>query len=280
MSLKPESLPDPPAAPDPVTGLRRRPAGWWLSGAPWALAAAFACCSVGLLGRAIGLYRELQQVQRQHLADLRIAAELRAQLAGSKEQARLSASNLQAQLVEVERLALEKAAEAERQKRTLQDQLHRKTTELEQERQTFRRQLAAKEADNQALQDAVAKLTTENRERLRQIELLVLRPVAAAAELRPAPVGAVAWDGAYQRGVALIANLRPAPAGQDHQLWLHDPKYPIPISAGVLPRASPEPVRLWFKPLFPIQHLTKVSLTLEVQGGADKPQGPLLLEGP
>lgn len=280
MALHTEPPPESPLEPDPVTGLRRRPPGWWLGWAPWVLAAAFACCGVGLLARATSLYRQLQEARRQQVADRRTIAELRAQLTAATQQAQRDASNFQARLAELERLALEKVAEAERHQRALQDQLQRKTTEWEQERQTFRRQLAAQTADNQALQDAVAKLTADNRQRLTQIELLVLQPVAAAAQLRPPPLGAVAWDGPQQRGLALIENLRPPPPGQDHQLWLHDPKYPIPISAGLLPRPASGPVRHPFKPLFPIQHLTKVTLTLETQGGTDKPQGPVLLESP
>jgi|GEM_PF-2644327 hypothetical protein len=280
MSLHPDSTSEWSPQPDPVTGLPRRPAGWWQARLPWGLTAAFAICSVALLARATALYRQLQQAQRQYLAQIRTVAELRAQLTHCTNQAQLDLSNLQAKLAGVEQWALEKTAALQQQQRALEAELQRKTAELEQERLTYRRQLAAKTADNQALQDAVAKLTLENRDRLTNVNLLVLRPGATTPEHRPLPIGALVWDGPQQRGLALVQHLPSPPAGQAHQLWLHDPKYPIPISAGVLPRTTSGLVRYWFKPLFPIQQLTKASVTLEAAGDQDKPQGPVLLESP
>ena len=36
-----------------------------------------------------------------------------------------------------------------------------------------------------------------------------------------------------QRGVFVVQNLKPLPADKDYQLWVIDPKYPTPVSAGV-----------------------------------------------
>ena len=266
---------DPPAS-DPLTGAHRREPNSWVALIPWVLAAGFALCCVVLLALAFALRREIQQAERRLEESRRNAADLRRQVNSANEESRTNATNFQARLADFQRLTLQRTAESERAKRALQDELQTKTAALARERSEFQRRLTAKAGDIQALEEAVAKVTLENKERLTHLNVLLLRPTADASSA----IGVVVWDRPQQRGLVRVENLGTAPPGQDHQLWLHDPKYPIPISAGVLPAVKNGSMRHGFKPLFTIEHLTKVTVTLERRGGVDKPQGKVVMESP
>jgi hypothetical protein len=102
------------------------------------------------------------------------------------------------------------------------------------------------------------------------LRILLLTPVD---DLAPAGLAVVVWDGAIQRGLLYAENLLTPPSGRDYQVWLHDPKYPIAINAGILPAPVDGSIRHFFKPVFPIEKLTRVTLSIERKGGVEKQQG-------
>jgi anti-sigma-K factor RskA len=205
----------------------------------------------------------------------RKAAELGQDLAAWQAESMTGATNLQVRLTNFHRQVLQKALDSERQKTDLENLLHSRTTNWAQAKAELERQLAARTADTQALQEALAKALAENKERLGLLRVMLLW---RAAGTRPPAVGAVIWDKSLQRGLFLAENLSPPPLGRDHQLWLHDPRYPVPISAGVLPDSGGASLRFDFKPTFPIEQLTRAELSIERKGGTDTRQGRVVME--
>lgn len=265
-----------PACGDPAGPAERGPVSPWLAWMPWMLASGFALCCVVLLGLAFSLRSQTQSAERRLEETLRQAAALRQQLASWQEESRTSATNFQGRLADFQRQVVQRTLEFERQKAAAEAALRAQAAQWTQEKAALERQLAARAADVQALQEALAKVLAENKERLGPLRIILLRPTAEAP---PQAGGALVWDGPAERGLLQVDNLGPPPADRNHQLWLHDPQYPVPISAGVLPAASGTAVRFAFKPLFPIAQLSRVTLTVERSGGTDKPQGTVLLEG-
>jgi anti-sigma-K factor RskA len=83
----------------------------------------------------------------------------------------------------------------------------------------------------------------------------------------PKAVAVSLWDDKEQRGVFLVQNLKPLPADKDYQLWVIDPKYPTPVSAGVFQVDAQGNVRLQFKANKLIESANKFAVTLEPKGG-------------
>lgn len=79
------------------------------------------------------------------------------------------------------------------------------------------------------------------------------------------------WDEQAQRGVFLVQNLKPLPADKDYQLWVIDPKYPTPVSAGVFQVDAQGNMRLQFKTEKPIETAGKFAVTQEPKGGLTVP---------
>lgn len=247
-----------------------RAAVGWLLWAPWVLAFGFAVCCVVVLVMANKLRHETATAQLRLAEMSRKAGDLADQLAAWQGDTQARATNFQAFLTNFQRQILQKTLELERQKNALESQLKEKASTAERERDTLQRQLDSRLAENQTLQAALTKMLTERQDRLAPLRILLLTPVD---DLAPAGLAAVLWDGSIQRGMFQIQNLLPPPPGQDYQLWLHDPKYPIPISAGILPPAERGTLRYSFKPVFPIENLTQASVSLERKGGSAKQQG-------
>jgi anti-sigma-K factor RskA len=96
---------------------------------------------------------------------------------------------------------------------------------------------------------------------------------------RSSPTRATAiWNQALQEGVFSAEKL-PAPApDKDYQLWIIDPKYPDPVSAGIFAvDARTGEARLHFRPSRPIATAAKFAVSCERKGGRPKPEGPIVL---
>ncbi len=137
------------------------------------------------------------------------------------------------------------------------------------------------------LNDALARIATSGKEEadlqaqladLRTRDALSQIKIAALASMlkgAPQAMAVVAWDGNAQRGIVKTLNV-PAPgADKDYQLWIIDPGYKQPVSAGVLDPAAGTN----FQPLHPIAKADKFAVSLEKKGGAPEPQGPIVLVG-
>jgi anti-sigma-K factor RskA len=112
------------------------------------------------------------------------------------------------------------------------------------------------------LQHAVATLQETNR--LASLRIAMLGSMLADS---PKAVAVSLWDDQQQRGVFVVQNLKPLPADKDYQLWVIDPKYPTPVSAGVFQVDGQGNVRLAFKADKLIQSANKFAVTQEPKGG-------------
>jgi len=87
----------------------------------------------------------------------------------------------------------------------------------------------------------------------------------------PKAVAVGLWDKDQQRGVFVVQNLRPLPADRDYQLWVIDPKYPTPVSAGVFQVDVQGNVRIQFKTDKLIESANRFAVTEEPKGGLPTP---------
>jgi anti-sigma-K factor RskA len=118
----------------------------------------------------------------------------------------------------------------------------------------------------QDLQHAVATLQETNR--LANLRIAMLNSMLADS---PKAVAVGLWDEKEQRGVFVVQNLKPLPTGKDYQLWVIDPKYPAPVSAGVFQVDAQGNVRLQFKVDKLIETADKFAVTEEPKGGLPAP---------
>ena len=87
----------------------------------------------------------------------------------------------------------------------------------------------------------------------------------------PKAVAVSLWDNQQQRGVFVVQNLKPLPADEDYQLWVMDPKYPTPVSAGVFQVDAQGNMRVQFKADKLIESANKFAVTEEPKGGLPTP---------
>jgi anti-sigma-K factor RskA len=120
--------------------------------------------------------------------------------------------------------------------------------------------------ETQGLQQAVATLQETNR--LAGLRIAMLNSLLADA---PKAVAVSLWDEKQQRGVFVVQNLKPLPVDKDYQLWVMDPKYPTPVSAGVFQVDAQGNVRLQFKADKLIASPDKFAVTEEPKGGRPTP---------
>ena len=85
------------------------------------------------------------------------------------------------------------------------------------------------------------------------------------------------WDASGQQGKVRFENLPPPAADQDYQMWIIDPRYPAPVSAGIFATGTGPTVDVAFKPRQPIALADKFAVSLERKGGSASPQGPIVL---
>jgi anti-sigma-K factor RskA len=116
------------------------------------------------------------------------------------------------------------------------------------------------------LQQTVAALRETN-----NLENVRIALLASLLTDSPKAVAVSLWDNQQQSGVFVVQNLKPLPADRDYQLWVIDPKYKIPVSAGVFQVDNQGDVRLAFKANKKIVTADKFAVTLEPKGGLPTP---------
>lgn len=89
----------------------------------------------------------------------------------------------------------------------------------------------------------------------------------------------VVWDSEEQRGVVKLANLPKPAAGKDYQLWVVDPKYPTPVSGGVLTVDDSGQASINFRAAQLIEHADKFAISVEQAGGVANAAGPVIFAG-
>lgn len=118
-------------------------------------------------------------------------------------------------------------------------------------------------------------------------ELRATDPLARAAFVSltsptgelPQAKAVIVWQADKQSGVITISHLPPAAAGHDYQLWTIDAKRADPISAGVIHVEANGLTHIRFKPSENASQVKAFAISVEREGGAPKPEGPIILIG-
>ena len=87
----------------------------------------------------------------------------------------------------------------------------------------------------------------------------------------PKPVGVCLWDSRQQSGVLATQYLTPLPPEHDYQLWIIDPQYLAPVSAGVFQVDNMGVAHIHFKPDKTIATARQFTVTMEPKGGSPAP---------
>jgi anti-sigma-K factor RskA len=116
------------------------------------------------------------------------------------------------------------------------------------------------------LRATVARLRESNR--IANFRIAVLDSLLAAD---PKAVAVSVWDNELQDGVFIVRNLKQLPGDKDYQLWIIDPKYPSPVSAGVFQVDAKGNVREDYRAKQRIVSANQFAVTVENKGGADVP---------
>ena len=119
-------------------------------------------------------------------------------------------------------------------------------------------------------------LALRTRDSLAKVKIATL---AAQNEAYAKGVAVVVWDAEKQQGIVKLANIPSIAAGQDYQLWIIDPKYPQPVSAGIVPVGADGIARVAFTPEHLIRSAEKFAISIERAGGAPAPGGPIVMLG-
>ena len=142
-----------------------------------------------------------------------------------------------------------------------------------------RTQLAERDTDLSTLNERVAALGTRLQ---RETDLADLRITALASLLKNSPqaLAVAVWHPDRQEGLLQVEKLPALATGQDYQLWVVDPQYPIPVDGGVF-TVDPQTgeARIPFKSKLPIKNIAAYAITQEVKGGVAQSAGPFLLLG-
>jgi anti-sigma-K factor RskA len=142
-----------------------------------------------------------------------------------------------------------------------------------------RTQLAERDTDLSTLNERVAALGSRLQ---RETDLAHLRITALASLLKNSPqaLAVAVWHPDRQEGLLQVEKLPALATGQDYQLWVVDPQYPIPVDGGVF-TVDPQTgeARIPFKSKLPIKNIAAYAITQEVKGGVAQSAGPFLLLG-
>lgn len=96
-------------------------------------------------------------------------------------------------------------------------------------------------------------------------------------ESAPRATAIVLWDSEKQQGVLKVLDVPPTAADRDYQLWVVDPKYKQPVSAGVFGVDQSGVTKISFKPDSPVSSVKAFAVSLERKGGVPKAEGPMVL---
>ena len=143
-------------------------------------------------------------------------------------------------------------------------------------------QLEALRQSDQLTQQQVVTLTREiselrKKDAFAQVQIATLQSTVAAYK---EGVAVVVWDSEKQMGMLKLEKMPPVEAGKDYQLWVVDPKNPVPVNAGIVQVDAQGFAKVDFKPVDAISSAAKFALSIEREGGVPRNEGPIILIGP
>lgn len=93
-------------------------------------------------------------------------------------------------------------------------------------------------------------------------------------------VAVVVWDSEKHTGILKLEKMPPLDTKKDYQLWVVDPKNPVPVDAGVIQMDSKGFAKIDFKPVDAVSEAAKFAISVERKGGVPKAEGPIVFIGP
>jgi anti-sigma-K factor RskA len=136
------------------------------------------------------------------------------------------------------------------------------------QREGLEKQIAALNGEIESLQ---------KRDALAQMRIATLQ---TTVEGYKQGVAVVVWDSEKHQGVLKLEKMPPVQVGKDYQLWVVDPKQPVPVDAGIVRVDSTGFAKVDFKPVTDVTDASKFALSVEKEGGVPKGEGPIVLIGP
>ena len=154
--------------------------------------------------------------------------------------------------------------------------LRSRSEQAESERERLTTIITTLKDERVAMEKRVENL--RQRDALSQVQIATLKVQATALAKAYANVAAyVVWDAAGQNGVMRFDKLPPAGANKDYQMWIIDPRYSDPVSAGIFTTGAGGELNVNFKPTRPIALARNFAVSVEPKGGSAKPGGPIVL---
>ena len=151
-------------------------------------------------------------------------------------------------------------------------ELHRQIEQADTEKKRLGSVVAGLKDERVALQKRVDDL--RQRDALSQVQIATLKvQVKTFAKV----AAYVVWDAAAQQGLMRFDNLPEVGAEKDYQMWVIDPRYDDPVSAGIFTTGGGGELAVKFKPTRPIAQAGKFAVSVEQKGGAAKPLGQIVL---
>jgi anti-sigma-K factor RskA len=147
-------------------------------------------------------------------------------------------------------------------------------TRLQNQTEQVGQELLVLQQKNAQIAEELGALRSKNL--LAEVKIATLKAQVAAYETATA---VVVWDKDQKNGVLQLDKLPPPASGKDYQLWVIDPKISQPVSAGVLAVPNNGLIRTSFHPAAPIESAAAFAISIEKTGGAQKPEGQIILVG-
>ncbi len=153
----------------------------------------------------------------------------------------------------------------------LQNQL-RQTEALKRDLDAMNQRANKLSADSDGLRAQLAELQSAQRVSLMQITML-----KSLLEGSPESAGVSVWDKEHQKGIFVADKLPPLPDDKTYQLWVLDPKYTTPVSAGTFTVDDNGHARVEFTPVLPVDRSDRLAVSIERRGGVPQPEGRIVL---
>jgi hypothetical protein len=156
---------------------------------------------------------------------------------------------------------------------------------------TLREQAALAEIEGQTLRQRMeaerilssrrtADLLVELRQQTDLARLRIVLLITASGATSPAQAVAI-WDAQRQEGELAAFQLAPLAPDRSYRIWIIDPQYPDPVSAGAFTVAqSTGDARIRLKPEKPIATASRFAITAERTDGEPRTDGPFILSSP
>jgi anti-sigma-K factor RskA len=229
---------------------------------PWAVAACLAIAALWAGRQSMNLRSEnavMRDQQRLAQVDLTL---LRTQMEAERVVRKRQYEDAQRQL-----------AEATRQAHASQSDLARLQGEVATARQQLA--LAVQRAETAGRQVAALTVKLKQEGDLAQYKISTLASMLGNS---PKAIAVAVWNPMEQEGMLKVSQLPMPASGKDYQLWVIDPQYKAPVSAGVVtmdPATGEAHVK--FKADKAIDRIAKFAISLEAKGGMPEPHGPVVM---